>query len=74
MDAGTGELLKKVDETITDEIEDLAAGVHGGKLPVAATAYAPARGFSLSPVLDGSCYRVYDLALESPNDGDRRLV
>ncbi len=74
VDAGTGELLKKVDETITDEIEDLAAGVHGGKLPAAATAYAPARGFSLSPVLDGSCYRVYDLALESSNDGDRRLV
>jgi len=74
VDAGTGALLKKVDWTIEDEIEDLAATVHGGKVPAPPGASAPARGFSLSPVADGSCYRVYELALESPNDGDRRLV
>jgi len=74
VDAATGELLKKEDWTIEDEIEDLAGGVHGGKLPVAAASTTPARGFSLNPVTDGSCYRVYDLALESPNDGARRLV
>ena len=75
VDAATGELLDVEDWTIVDEHEDLAATVHGGKLPTPSTASTtPARGFSLNPVTDGSCYRVYDLALESPNDGDRRLV
>ena len=74
VDAATGELLDVDNWTIVDEHEDLAATVHGGKLPTAETASVPARGFSLNPVIDGSCYRVLDLALESPNDGDRRLV
>ena len=75
IDAATGALLAVDDWTIVDDHEDLAATVHGGKLPAVTTASTtPARGFSLNPVTDGSCYRVYDLALESPNDGDRRLV
>ncbi|HSK15266.1 MAG TPA: M36 family metallopeptidase [Gaiellaceae bacterium] len=74
VDAETGELLDVEDWTIEDEHEDLAATVKGGKLPTPAESFPPARGFSLDPVADGSCYRVLDLALESPNDGDRRFV
>jgi extracellular elastinolytic metalloproteinase len=74
VDAATGELLDFEDWTIEDEHDDLAATVHGGGLPTPAPAPVEARGFSLNPVIDGSCYRVYDLALESPLDGDRRLV
>ncbi|HXV35295.1 MAG TPA: M36 family metallopeptidase [Gaiellaceae bacterium] len=74
VDAQTGELLKTVDWTIQDEHEDLAATVTGGSLPTPPLVTPDARGFSLNQVVDGSSYRVYDLALESPNDGDRRLV
>src|SRR5918996_1637258 len=76
VDAETGKLLDVDNWTIEDKHEDLAATVHGGKLPAASaqSSYPPARGFSLNPVLDGSCYRVFDLTLESPNAGDRRFV
>jgi hypothetical protein len=74
VDADTGELLAAVDWTIEDEHEDLAATVSGGSLPAPPLATPDARGFSLNRVNDGSSYRVYDIALESPNDGARRLV
>jgi extracellular elastinolytic metalloproteinase len=76
VDAETGELLDVDNWTIEDRHEDLAATVHGGNLPTPASQSSnpPARGFSLNPVIDDSCYRVLDLALESPNDGDRRFV
>jgi extracellular elastinolytic metalloproteinase len=74
VDAETGALLNAVDWTIEDEHEDLAATVTGGQLPAPPLVTPDARGFSLNRVIDGSSYRVYDLALESPNDGPRRLV
>jgi hypothetical protein len=74
VDADTGELLDAVDLTIEDEHEDLAASVTGGSLPAPPLVTPDARGFSLNRVNDGSSYRVYDIALESPNDGARRLV
>jgi hypothetical protein len=74
VDADTGELLAAVDWTIEDEHEDLAASVSGGSLPAPPLVTPDARGFSLNRVNDGSSYRVYDIALESPNDGARRLV
>src|SRR5688500_12336231 len=74
VDADTGELLAAVDWTIEDEHEDLAASVTGGQLPAPPLVTPDARGFSLNRVNDGSSYRVYDIALESPNDGARRLV
>jgi hypothetical protein len=74
VDADTGELLAAVDWTIEDEHEDLAATVSGGSLPAPPLVTPDARGFSLNRVNDGSSYRVYDIALESPNDGARRLV
>jgi hypothetical protein len=48
--------------------------VTGGQLPAPPLVTPDARGFSLNRVVDGSSYRVYDIALESPNDGARRLV
>lgn len=69
VDAGTGELLDVVDWTIQDEHEDLAASVTGGSLPAPPLVTPDALGFSLNRVLDGSSYRVYDIARESPNDG-----
>ena len=72
MDAETGALLDVADWTIQDEHEDLAA--LGGNLPTPPLVTPDARGFSLNRVMDGSSYRVYDIALESPNDGARRLV
>ena len=74
VDADTGELIDAVDLTIEDEHEDLAATVSGGSLPAPPLVTPDARGFSLNRVNDGSSYRVYDIALESPNDGARRLV
>jgi hypothetical protein len=74
VDAKTGELLDAVDWTIQDDHEDLAATLTGGSLPTPPPVVPDARGFSLDPVIDGSSYRVFDLALESPNDGPRRLV
>jgi extracellular elastinolytic metalloproteinase len=74
VDAETGDLLNADDWTIEDEHEDLAATLTGGSVKPPPPPPPPARGFTLDPVDDGSCYRVYDLALESPNDGDRRLV
>jgi extracellular elastinolytic metalloproteinase len=74
VDADTGELLAAVDLTIQDEHDDLAASVSGGSLPAPPLVTPDARGFSLNRVNDGSSYRVYDIALESPNDGARRLV
>jgi len=74
VDADTGELIDAVDLTIEDEHEDLAASVTGGGLPAPPLVAPDARGFSLNRVNDGSSYRVYDIALESPNDGARRLV
>ena len=74
VDADTGALLDAVDWTITDEHEDLASTLSGGSLPAPPLVTPDARGFSLNRVNDGSSYRVYDIALESPNDGARRLV
>ena len=74
VDADTGELLDAVDWTIEDEHEDLASTLSGGSLPAPPLVTPDARGFSLNRVNDGSSYRVYDIALESPNDGARRLV
>ncbi len=73
VDADTGELLDAVDWTIEDEHQDLAS-LSGGSLPAPPLVAPDARGFSLNRVNDGSSYRVYDIALESPNDGARRLV
>jgi extracellular elastinolytic metalloproteinase len=68
VDAETGALLKKDDWTTHESAEDVASGLEG----LAATSAS----FALAPVQidDGSSYRVFNFAKESPNDGPRALV
>jgi hypothetical protein len=72
VDAATGELLTVFDYVNHDNVAATRAAVsHGNR------SHRRVAGFGAKPLAgaaDGATYRVYPLPLESPNDGDRKLV
>jgi hypothetical protein len=69
VDAQNGSVLAAQDEVVHDNAEDVSNAIARTSDVSAAAAILPA-----TTVADGSSYRVYELAKESPSDGDRTLV
>jgi len=74
VDAASGELLGADDWTIEDSHDELASTLSRKPGTVAATSQPAANPWPLQNVNDGSAYRVFQIAKESPNDGPRTLV
>jgi extracellular elastinolytic metalloproteinase len=74
VDAASGRVLDADDWTVEDEYEELAATLTRSSAAAAATSQPAADPWPLVNVNDGSAYRVFQIAKESPNDGPRTLV
>ena len=72
VDAETGQLLGVDDWTSHDSVGTLSSLARSGparaRSPFAANVVTP------NPVMDGSSYRGFEIPLESPNDGPRKLT
>ncbi len=78
VDAETGELLNADDWTTHENAEEIASNLGRSATStsksLSASPLSPANPGTRNPVQDGSSYRVFGGAKESPNDGPRTLV